>query len=101
MTAEDSENEAPTSLKQRALGWVEDIRTRPLTDEQATEVAKVYAALAAVEIYERSAAALEALRQPLEQFLDIYALSGGPMPPTSPTEPTAAPDKPPTEENSP
>lgn len=44
------EAEQPTkSHTERALGLVEDIRTRPLTDDQAIELAKVYALLGLTE----------------------------------------------------
>lgn len=76
---------------QRALEWAEDIRTRPLTDEQAISLAQVFASLAAVEQQERIARALEALQQPLEQFLAIWSLSGGPDIPEAVSESTEAP----------
>lgn len=80
---EDSRNEpvAYKSPRDRALEWADDIRTRPLDDEQAIQLAQVYASLAAVEQQERTAAALEALRQPLEQFLAYMGLSGSVSPP--------------------
>lgn len=90
---------------QRALEWAEDIRTRPLTDEQAISLAQVFASLAAVEQQERLVQALEtittrleAMQQPLEdargsleRFLALWSLSGGPEAPTAVSETTEAP----------
>lgn len=51
-TQEDSESSSPgaaapeLSYATRAAEWAEDIRSRPLTDPQAIELAKVYALLA-------------------------------------------------------
>ena len=51
-TQEDSESSSPEeqfvelSYAIRAAEWAEDIRSRPLTDPQAIELAKVYALLA-------------------------------------------------------
>lgn len=81
MSTEDSGNEATAYTEMapadRALTWAEEIRSRPLNDEQATELAKVYAALAAVEAQNRTAAALEALREPLEWFRHYVMLTVG------------------------
>ena len=46
---EDSES-SPVTPADRALQWADDIRSRPLNDTQAIELAKVYALLA---IHER------------------------------------------------
>lgn len=78
----------------RARQWADDIRTRPLDDDQATALAAVYASLAAVEAYERTARALEALQQPLERFLALWSLSGGPEAPGSPAQPQDEPVSP-------
>jgi hypothetical protein len=83
VSKEDFENEADTgtaelkSNRQRAQQLVDDILARPLTDDQATELAKVYATLAAVDMQERTVAAVEAIREPLGRFLAYVGLSGG------------------------
>lgn len=78
MSGDDSK-----SSKQRALEWAEDIRTRPLTDEQAIALASVYAVLASVEAQEDATRALvglhtsaEALSAAVGRFLAYAALSG-------------------------
>lgn len=45
---EDSESSPPQQLSyaDRAAAWADDIRSRPLDDSQAIELAKVYALLA-------------------------------------------------------
>lgn len=87
--SEDSGNEpvAYKPPKQRALEWAEDIRSRPLTDEQAIALAQVYASLAAVEAQERTTTALEALSAPLERFPGYMGLSGTVQVPEKPVSP--------------
>ena len=98
--SEDSGNEpvAYKPPKQRALEWAEDIRSRPLTDEQAIALAQVYAPLAAVEAQERTTAALEALSAPLERFLGYMGLSGTVPAPEKPVSPKASKSTQPTKE---
>lgn len=58
---EDSES-SPLSHAARAAAWADDIRTRPLNDSQAIELAKVYALLAV----EQRLSALIPTKSPLE-----------------------------------
>lgn len=88
-TKEDSEHDSSegadpgspgseeVNSKQRAHRWAEDIRSRPMTDEQTTELAKVYGILAVVEALEATTAAVEAIRTPLGKLLAYIGLAGG------------------------
>lgn len=89
-----------TSHGQRAYNLAETVRAAPLTDDQATELAKVYAALEAAAGHERTTEALRALQQPLEAisarlealeaFLGVMGLAGlTPTPQSHPEAPTA------------
>lgn len=95
-STEDSGNEAVAYKPphQRALEWADDIRTRPLTDEQAIALAQVYASLSAVEAQDRTTAALKALQQPLEQFLAYMGLSGTVSTPEKPVSADVGPQAP-------
>lgn len=89
--SEDSETK---SAYTRALEWAEDIRTRPLDDAAATELAKVYAALASVEAYERAARALEALREPVTALAAHFETQGAQLDPPDVSKPTSRAKKP-------